>query len=616
MVYRYNQVTDTWETRGRNAIAGVNDQATPFAVISAQVQDLVASFDGTNSSQPNGTITAYAWDFGDGSTSTSPNPTKTYARAGDYSVTLVVTGSSTLQASTTYVVSVTAPVAAAPQPSASFTATPNSVSDPLTVLFDATASSVSSGSIVKFDVDWGDGSTHGTKSTDRHTYAGSGSKKITLTVTTDRGATALISKNVTVMANQAPTVSFTTSTNGATVTVNASVADSDGQVVSLSINWGDGSTATTFTSTTTAGLTKTALHQYSASGSKTIAVTATDNGGARTSVSNAVTVTVPSSGGGDTGGRQFGTPTLPYTKDSIWNIPIPANPKIDPMSPTIVQNVLGPGTRSRDGKNALVNNLAIYGYGQPCYISTPGQARITAPGTLRNGTAPRSMPWSTSWAPNGGADSKMNIFDVDNGVVYELQSVTMNGTTPNIGYGVVRDYRTDVGDGYPNNGAQNGPTGSGLDQVGGMIRIADLRAGVIPHALNFLNSMPMGTGQTTDGKWFRYPASHSDGLRTEAGGIYEGMRVQLDPAVNLDSLGMSAGEKMVAKALQVYGAYCSDRGMDNNMAMGFYCEKPVAAGDDIYKNYGITQDWFQLSKIPRNSLRVLDASVTYRGMKA
>ncbi|RME20330.1 MAG: PKD domain-containing protein, partial [Candidatus Zixiibacteriota bacterium] len=49
------------------------------------------SFSSAGSSDPDGTIVGYSWDFGDGSTSTAANPTHTYANAGTYTVTLTVT---------------------------------------------------------------------------------------------------------------------------------------------------------------------------------------------------------------------------------------------------------------------------------------------------------------------------------------------------------------------------------------------------------------------------------------------------------------------------------------------------------------------------------------------
>lgn len=45
------------------------------------------------SSNTSGDVTSYNWDFGDTNTSTDPNPSHTYASAGDYTVTLTVTSS-------------------------------------------------------------------------------------------------------------------------------------------------------------------------------------------------------------------------------------------------------------------------------------------------------------------------------------------------------------------------------------------------------------------------------------------------------------------------------------------------------------------------------------------
>jgi len=47
-------------------------------------------FSSSGSYDPDGWITSYSWDFGDGSSSTLPNPTHKYARAGSYTVRLSV----------------------------------------------------------------------------------------------------------------------------------------------------------------------------------------------------------------------------------------------------------------------------------------------------------------------------------------------------------------------------------------------------------------------------------------------------------------------------------------------------------------------------------------------
>jgi PKD repeat protein len=52
---------------------------------------LACAFDGSPSTDPDGTITAYAWDFGDGATGAGQSAAHTYASAGTYTVSLTVT---------------------------------------------------------------------------------------------------------------------------------------------------------------------------------------------------------------------------------------------------------------------------------------------------------------------------------------------------------------------------------------------------------------------------------------------------------------------------------------------------------------------------------------------
>ena len=49
------------------------------------------SFSSSGSSDPDGTITEYLWDFDDGQSSTNANPSHTYTSEGTYHVTLTVT---------------------------------------------------------------------------------------------------------------------------------------------------------------------------------------------------------------------------------------------------------------------------------------------------------------------------------------------------------------------------------------------------------------------------------------------------------------------------------------------------------------------------------------------
>jgi len=63
----------------------------PVAAFGSSCTALGCDFDGSGSSDPDGAITSYAWDFGDGATGTGPQPTHGYAAAGTYDVVLTVT---------------------------------------------------------------------------------------------------------------------------------------------------------------------------------------------------------------------------------------------------------------------------------------------------------------------------------------------------------------------------------------------------------------------------------------------------------------------------------------------------------------------------------------------
>jgi PKD repeat protein len=63
----------------------------PTAAFTTPTEGLTVNPDGSGSSDTDGTITGYAWTFGDGGTATGVSPSHSYAAAGTYPVTLTVT---------------------------------------------------------------------------------------------------------------------------------------------------------------------------------------------------------------------------------------------------------------------------------------------------------------------------------------------------------------------------------------------------------------------------------------------------------------------------------------------------------------------------------------------
>ncbi len=97
------------------------------------------------------------------------------------------------------------------------------------------------------------------------------------------------------------------------------------------------------------------------------------------------------------------------------------------------------------------------------------------------------------------------------------------------------------------------PSASGFASAGGMIMPEELAAGRIEHALAFTMKNAKLGGPVA-------PATGSDGRSALAGAIPEGARLQLDPNLNLDALGLRPWEKTIAQALQEYGMYLVDTG--------------------------------------------------------
>jgi PKD repeat protein len=74
-----------------NAVTVDNVNDPPVASFTYSCGGLTCNFDASGSSDPDGTITSYAWDFGDGTTGSGTTASHTYAAAGTYNVTLTVT---------------------------------------------------------------------------------------------------------------------------------------------------------------------------------------------------------------------------------------------------------------------------------------------------------------------------------------------------------------------------------------------------------------------------------------------------------------------------------------------------------------------------------------------
>jgi PKD repeat protein len=172
----------------------------PTAAFTSSCDGLTCGFTST-SSDPDGSIASYSWTFGDGSTSTAANPSRTYGAGGTYTVELTVTDNQGATNSVSNVVTVTPPNTA-PVVSAG----PNqTVVVGLLYTLNASFSDPDDGPWT-YTINWGDGtSSSGTRATGGsldvgHTYVVPlRTNNVTVTVTDSDGASGSASKTVTVI---------------------------------------------------------------------------------------------------------------------------------------------------------------------------------------------------------------------------------------------------------------------------------------------------------------------------------------------------------------------------------------------------------------------------------
>ena len=231
-------------------------------------------FNASGSSDQDGTIVAFAWNFGDGTSASGETVTHKYGSSGSFTVILQVTDDDGNTGSTTQTIS----IGANDKPVVAFIFSPTSPTVDQDVHFDASDSYDADGTIVTYYWDFGDGST-GSGLTVIHRYSSKGSYSVYLRVTDNSGNTANTTKSLTVSDNQSPTAAFIYSPDkileGDTAHFNASQSsDPDGTIEEYEWDFGDGNH----------GTGKEVSHTYSKFGTYQVTLVVTDNSGNSDSV--------------------------------------------------------------------------------------------------------------------------------------------------------------------------------------------------------------------------------------------------------------------------------------------------------------------------------------------
>lgn len=216
----------------------------------------------SNSNDP---IVAYKWNFGDGNSSTSAEPTYTYTTPGSYQVTLNYTtragctGIAYYNSMTVY-----------KKPEADFTASQTQVCGNNTVIFNTSLTPPNGYSFLSYYWDFGDGTSgFNNASTTAHSYTREGTYTIKLIVYNGSCSDTVIKTNYIKVLPPFPHITSVINTcNGTRGDV--TFTQQTDNATSITWNFGDGSTATTAPNQTTI------THTYTKSGAFTVTLTATN----------------------------------------------------------------------------------------------------------------------------------------------------------------------------------------------------------------------------------------------------------------------------------------------------------------------------------------------------
>ena len=276
----------------------------------------------------------------------------------------------------------------------------------------------------------------------------------------------------------------------------------------------------------------------------------------------------------------------PFSDDSPWNTPIGFDPEIDPDSDAIIDTLRDSISEGHFGINYNAWTIPVYyaDANTPTYtvrcLNNWGCGCET--GFMEN------VPIPDGAIPDPMDDHHMAVVDLSRQCSWDLwraQAVPGGWET---GSGCIFDLN---GTGVLPDGVGSARA-SGFPLLAGLIWLAEIQRGYIDHALVMAYDFSCAE--------YVYPASTPD----NSGGPYaipNGGHIQLDPSLDLDTLGLSPVARTIARALQEYGAYKGDvAGGIVLYAEGLYGKWPLTwdgflTGDDIA---GIPFQHFRVLKLP------------------
>ncbi len=216
-----------------------------------------------------GTITAWNWNLGNGSTPSVQNPSTTYTNPGNYTIRLITTSGTGCKDTVVKTTTVSS------SPVALYTASTDCSNSSATFTDNST---IPYGAINSWSWNYGDSNTD-TIPNPTHIYASGGTYTTGLTVVSDSGCTSTISNQVTI---NSPTAGFGVPNGcvGTSIAFNDSSITTTGTINSWHWYFGDGGSS----------LSQNTSHIYTSGGVYTVSLKITTNTGCADSIAKTISI--------------------------------------------------------------------------------------------------------------------------------------------------------------------------------------------------------------------------------------------------------------------------------------------------------------------------------------
>jgi hypothetical protein len=284
---------------------------------------------------------------------------------------------------------------------------------------------------------------------------------------------------------------------------------------------------------------------------------------------------------------QRGAFPLLYSATSFWNVPVTTDAAVDQDSAAMTARALVAYASSA----SLVTSDR---WGMPLAYASSLSAQYPVRCTRYDCDTPVVFHIPTYARPTTGSDHHLVV--IDPGVNEELDLWLADHDPDSDRWSAGSRFVTDPSGWGAACAPQlrcHGAVAAGLAAFGGVVRPEEIAQGHIDHALFFADPF-------TRRGYIACPAAHTDGVSDDGAAIPEGARIQLDPAFDVDGQPWPRWQKVVAHALQTYGAYLGDTGG----TLGFVAEASLERGYDAWSLVGVPRV-ASLANLPWSHVRVL-----------